>query len=136
MYIVSMRKTYTQVYKIVWNPDNTRTTAHRRKMEKHLGRKLEYNEIVHHKNGNKLDNSLKNLEVMSRADHSKHHAKPKEVIERKCLFCTKSFVASIARLRYVKNESPYKYCSRSCGAKAQWRRGAVAKNIGKWSKRK
>lgn len=136
VYTEGMRKTYTQVYRIVWNPDNSRTTLHRRKMEKHIGRKLQYNEIVHHKNKNKLDNRLVNLEVMHRGSHSRLHAKNPEVVGRDCLFCGKHIFVSVPRLRYKKNKSPYHYCSRSCGAKAQWKRGAVAKNIGQWSKRK
>lgn len=46
---------------------------HRHLMEQHLRRKLGANEIVHHKNGDKIDNRLENLEVMTRAEHAIHH---------------------------------------------------------------
>lgn len=46
---------------------------HRRVMEIHLGRDLLPDEVVHHKDGNKENNSIENLEIMSRADHVKHH---------------------------------------------------------------
>jgi hypothetical protein len=46
---------------------------HRYLMEKKLGRRLGFNEIVHHKNGDKFDNRIENLEVVSRSDHMKIH---------------------------------------------------------------
>lgn len=44
-------------------------------MQNHLGRKLGRFEVVHHINGNKEDNRLKNLEVKSLSEHSKEHMK-------------------------------------------------------------
>lgn len=46
--------------------------------EKHiLGRPIRRDEVVHHKDGNKLNNEISNLEVMTRAAHTAHHRKEK-----------------------------------------------------------
>lgn len=62
------------VYLRVGNSRSGETrTVHRRVVERHLGRKLTSKEIVHHANGNPRDNRLKNLRVMSQAEHVRLH---------------------------------------------------------------
>ena len=46
---------------------------HRYIMEQYLGRQLARDEVVHHKNGEKDNNEIENLEVMSLSEHSRQH---------------------------------------------------------------
>lgn len=48
---------------------------HRVLIEIHLNRILEKNEAVHHKDENKSNNAIENLEVITNSEHAKHHAK-------------------------------------------------------------
>ena len=46
---------------------------HRLVMEQFLGRQLLPNEVIHHKDGNGLNNALENLEVMEQSEHQNEH---------------------------------------------------------------
>ena len=67
-------------YRLIWveahpcrRKYNHYILEHRLVMEESIGRYLDPAEVVHHKNGNKLDNRLENLELFaSNADHLRH----------------------------------------------------------------
>ena len=63
----------TDGYYIKWNKK-----VHRQIYEEYLGRKLSRDEIVHHRNNNKLDNRIQNLEILSRAEHNRIHFKDRK----------------------------------------------------------
>ena len=88
-------------------------TEHRLIMAQALDRPLKSTEIVHHKDGNKWNNNLSNLEIVTRSSHAAHHMEllrpqRKRNQPKICARCRKSFVAS--HNNYGRN----RFCSRAC----------------------
>lgn len=54
--------------------DNVRKYEHRMVMEQFIGRELTKDEYVHHIDGNKLNNDIKNLQIITKIEHSRFHA--------------------------------------------------------------
>lgn len=63
-------------------------------MENHIQRLLTKQEIVHHKDGNKKNNNLSNLELMNKSTHNREHGLEKKrwYVKLKCPQCNTIFI--------------------------------------------
>src|SRR6185437_6615355 len=64
-------------YRLIYDGGHQRL-EHRVVMERVLGRKLATREIVHHLDGDGLNNDPANLAVMKQADHRREHGGPRK----------------------------------------------------------
>ena len=73
-----MSKTKYKAIKV----DGIKYDYHRWLMEQTIGRKLNSDEFVHHIDGNKLNNDINNLEIISRSDHGRLHQTGKTLSDK------------------------------------------------------
>lgn len=67
-------------YRLIWSPNhphsiNNYVREHILVMEKHIGRYLKDDEVVHHIDENTFNNSISNLQLMTFNEHRSLHAK-------------------------------------------------------------
>ena len=96
--------------------------VHRLIMELKLGRYLNRNEFVHHKNKNVENYDLSNLEIESNSEHMKKHKRSEGIIYVKCFCpkCTEEFVRKWSQIRYKwKHGMQGPFCSLSCSNSAR-----------------
>lgn len=72
-------------YRHIWLSDGTSIKEHRYIMEKHLGRKLNGDEHIHHKDFSRDNNAIENLIILTKGEHSRIH-RMHEIEQGKGLF--------------------------------------------------
>jgi hypothetical protein len=89
---------------------------HRVLAENALGRLLAADEDVHHRDGNKANNSIENLEVVKHGEHAKLHNPELDALELTCPCGARfSLKPRVVRLRLRQKGGRALTCSRSCG---------------------
>jgi len=102
-------------YRQVKLADGRKMQEHRWIMEQYLGRPLLPNrrELVHHRDENKLNNSIENLEVVTTTEHGERHTwRPLTTI---CAICGVEFTPHKTKRGRTKT------CGQKCGAQLTWR---------------
>lgn len=97
-----------------------KSNEHRRIMEAYVGRKLSFNELVHHKDEDKRNNELSNLEIMTRQQHNDYHLR-KYPNDKTCVICGETFTPH--KTKRKRN----KVCSQDCRLKLLKEKAAIRK---------
>lgn len=89
-------------------------------MENNIHRLLNSNEVVHHKDGNKKNNNISNLELMDYKEHVKMHSLEHGhlMVKLKCPWCGEVFIRQ-KRNTFLSKKNKYKCtcCSNHCRGK-------------------
>lgn len=91
--------------------------------EKMLGRPLNHNEVVHHRDEDRRNNRRSNLKVQTRSAHARHHApNPSPKVKLICSECKKGFVTTTRLFKKrVRQGNKNFYCGRVCMGRRQGR---------------
>lgn len=101
--------------------DHGYVLEHRVRMENHLKRLLNANEVVHHKDGNKHNNGIENLEVMLNSKHTTEHnsMRGRKVVVFCCPSCGTIFER---RKGAIQSSKPKIFVACSCRCRGKFSR--------------
>ena len=93
---------------------------HRLVAAQKIGRPLRSDEVAHHKNEQKMDNSRRNIEMKTNVAHSREHKKPAARSSLLCPVCKAVFslLQRTMRMKRKKGQNRF-YCSRQCGGRSR-----------------
>lgn len=90
---------------------------HRVVVENSLGRLLLKKEVIHHKDEDRTNNELSNLEIMTQSEHARHHALERAPASILCVCdCGSDFWVKpcVFRRRMLASKTGRLFCSRQC----------------------
>lgn len=110
------RYAHTDGYVMLQLDSGRRVLEHRYVIEQLLGRALESFEVVHHKNKQKNDNALSNLELHTVSSHARHHSleSPAEMVSLLCVQCGCDVIRSAAKHKNNLARKSRVFCSKRC----------------------
>lgn len=110
----------TNIYYYIYLPEHECATLsgkvymHRYVMSRHLGRLLSSDEAVHHKDEDRTNNDISNLELLSMSEHAIKHAEvkhgPAKIVA--CSHC--GFEFKCPTRRFNRSKSGKLFCSQEC----------------------
>lgn len=92
---------------------------HRKVMQLAIGRPLLHDEYVHHKNENKRDNDIGNLEIMSPVEHAVLHLQ-KYPLDKTCVVCGAVFTPH--KTKRKRQQTCSQLCARELSNRNVWNR--------------
>jgi transcription elongation factor Elf1 len=81
--IIKPKGGYLEVYvrkSHQFRPDQDWVRQHIIVVENHIGRRLTQNEVVHHIDGDKMNNNIENLDICTVTEHNNCHAKAEQIV--------------------------------------------------------
>ena len=84
-WVIKAKKNYTRVF--YKNKDGSLyfVYEHREIIQGYLNRKLNYDEVVHHVDGNIHNNNIDNLKIYSRSEHARLHKRNRNKLQASSL---------------------------------------------------
>jgi len=82
--------------------ESTIISEHRYLIQQKTGQQIPKGYVVHHKDRNRCNNALSNLELLTLSEHGKAHYQMREVCTKKCKWCGGEFGTRVTNQLFCK----------------------------------